>query len=245
LNEAFESFGYWLLNGRSENDKPAKFTYIGPSGRSVIDVAWVNENALPEILNFEIAYMGHVSDHFPCRVQLAFNGPQFDREAASPQAITSFKWDPNKAEQYQEILNEKLTATDNEVTLLHLLKSVHDTASALGMKKQYSQTNNCGMRENRKNFWFNNECKIAKKELRKLSKAMRKNNSENTLFDRYRLLRKKYLLLLKETRNQYEIGIRNRLANVKSNIDFWSTIKQLKPKKPNDNPIKPEIWQEY
>ena len=49
LVECMEDLGFYVINGRANSDFPAKFTYVGGSGCSVIDLIWVNDMALSEI----------------------------------------------------------------------------------------------------------------------------------------------------------------------------------------------------
>jgi hypothetical protein len=85
-----------MLNGRSKNDRPAKYTYVGPHGKSVIDVAWVNEIALTKISNFEILYSGCVSDHFPSLVQIEIEKHILQKTQINTQKLIKLEWDDNK-----------------------------------------------------------------------------------------------------------------------------------------------------
>lgn len=84
----FEAIGFCLLNGRSSEDNPAKFTLHGVhsdnfmmdspttnpgfkvTGTSVVDLAWCNLNNIEAIDNFYVNQCASGSDHFPIVVKL-------------------------------------------------------------------------------------------------------------------------------------------------------------------------------
>lgn len=59
-----------MLNGRTISDTPAHFTYVGPSGKSIIDLWWINSNLIESIYIFEVSDVGTLSDHLPVRIVL-------------------------------------------------------------------------------------------------------------------------------------------------------------------------------
>jgi hypothetical protein len=93
MNESFEFYGYTLLNGRTKNDHPAKPTFTGHQGGSVIDVAWVNEIVLTEITNFEILHTYCVSDHFPCLIKMNVPGKKFTKPIITFYKTNKLKWE--------------------------------------------------------------------------------------------------------------------------------------------------------
>lgn len=56
LCDFFEKNGYILLNGRTQDDNPAKFTFTSKNGCSVIDLVWCRLTSINEIKNMEAYY---------------------------------------------------------------------------------------------------------------------------------------------------------------------------------------------
>ncbi|KAG8315024.1 hypothetical protein J6590_079414 [Homalodisca vitripennis] len=62
-------FGMIVLNGRSESDKNGNYTFVGPMGSSVIDLALMTGHSLHLIRDFEVVcHPG--SDHLPIKILL-------------------------------------------------------------------------------------------------------------------------------------------------------------------------------
>jgi hypothetical protein len=173
LCEVFELYGYVLLNGRTQNDSPAKFTYVGKNGKSVVDVAWVNLQALTKTTNFEINYSGSVSDHLPCIINLKFPGNNRKNIIKQSQKFTKLKWNTNKLNDYSNRISEIYKDTTLNHNSIQLLSKFREVAVECGMQKTIvtSDSNSTAM----KNPWFNNECKILKSELNKAARKFKTN----------------------------------------------------------------------
>lgn len=59
----FESQGLILLSGRTPGDTPAQYTFIGPMGRSTIDLVWTNLPGLELIKDSAIHFNSNDTDH--------------------------------------------------------------------------------------------------------------------------------------------------------------------------------------
>ena len=70
LVEFMEDMGFNVMNGRTNSDSPAQFTYIGGRGCSVIDLIWVNNIALNKIEDLRVYASPVHSDHFPVILSL-------------------------------------------------------------------------------------------------------------------------------------------------------------------------------
>uniref|UniRef100_T1I9R7 Endo/exonuclease/phosphatase domain-containing protein n=1 Tax=Rhodnius prolixus TaxID=13249 RepID=T1I9R7_RHOPR len=70
LTEVMENNGLFVCNGRSYSDFPANYTFIGPQGKSVIDLVWLDFLMLKYICNFNVTPMTSFSDHLLCKLQL-------------------------------------------------------------------------------------------------------------------------------------------------------------------------------
>lgn len=70
LVEFMENRDLLLINGRANSDSPAHYTYISPTGKSIIDLAWANENMLDIMQDLEVTDLIHSSDHLPIKISL-------------------------------------------------------------------------------------------------------------------------------------------------------------------------------
>lgn len=167
--ETLEFHGFTILNGRSKSDCPANFTFVAPQGRSVIDVVWVNDQALVEILDFEVLYTNFISDHFPCLVKINSINKPAHLIRANPSKVTKLKWNNNKALEYLNSMAETVASPGN-FSLSDMLNSIKETASRLEMEKTYLATNH----EMQKNPWFNRACRESKRAVSKAAKTIKK-----------------------------------------------------------------------
>ncbi|KAK6171738.1 hypothetical protein SNE40_018176 [Patella caerulea] len=67
-----KEFEIHMLNGRSNLDKPGNFTYMGPSGNSVVDYIIVSTNIFDAFCDFQVLNNDE-SDHFPITCNIKTN----------------------------------------------------------------------------------------------------------------------------------------------------------------------------
>jgi sorting nexin-29 len=84
-----------------------------------------------------------------------------------------------------------------------------------------------------------------KSELNKLAKQLKKHNTNAIKQEEYTNMRKNYLSLIKSCKDSYENDIKQKLTNVRNNVEFWKTINSLKIHKPPQNFISLENWQKF
>jgi hypothetical protein len=237
--ETFEIFGYTMLNGRSIKDTPAKFTYVGAQGKSVIDVAWANDSALTFTTNFEILYSSPVSDHFPCVVNIKTDygkRPQ-KRPTENNRRII---WNQQQTNNYKTSLNLLHENPAITPSITEIVQHINNTAKDLGMEK-YAKSE----RSRLTNPWYNYECGKMKAQVRKAANEFKKNNLNSDKLEIYRKLRNNYTNLIRKCKNDYEIQLKTKLANVQDNVTFWKTIKEITPKNTVDNYISIAEWQQH
>ena len=59
-----KNFSLILINSRSRDDKPGRYTYLSNVGKSVIDLGWCNVVALELINDFKTLNIVTHADHF-------------------------------------------------------------------------------------------------------------------------------------------------------------------------------------
>jgi hypothetical protein len=241
LNETFEFFGYKLLNGRSKGDNPANFTFVGSQGKSVIDVAWVNDTAAVDVVDFDVLYNLFVSDHLPCRIKLL--GPKvLHKHAITPlNKVKKMRWDQTKADEYANYISQELRSSRTNYSIDELTTTIKNAGKNLEMEILYQPK----IQTLQRNPWFNLKCNELKREVKKAARALKNDNLNSEKTVRYQQLRKKYLASLKEAKLKYEEKIKSALVNVKDNITFWNTIKSIKPRSNNENSVGLATWQNH
>lgn len=244
LCEIFEFHGFILLNGRSKNDNPAKFTFIGKNGKSIVDLAWVNHQALTNTTNFEIKYSGSISDHLPCMVKLKTQVNIENIKQKCFKNIVKFKWNQTRQLEYSNRLSQKFENSVEQHDIPRILRKISEAGKDCGMEKTITISND---REPtiRKNLWFNDDCRKVKSELNKATRKLRNNNTNENNLEMYKNARKKYLSVVNRTKKAFEAQLKAKLLDVKNNEVFWNTVKSFKPKKSCENFIALERWQNF
>ncbi len=221
----FELFGFTILNGRSSKDTPAKFTFVGRQGSSVIDVAWANDYALTHTTNFEILYSRFASDHFPCVITMKTKYEKSSQKS-SPQNIRRIKWNQQKVDNYKASLNYLHANPAIAPTITEIVQHIGNTAKDLGMEKFTSSK-----KSQITNPWYNHECQKQKVLLRKAANEFKRDNLNRAKMENFRKTRNKYTDLIRKCRKDHETQLKIKLSNVNDNVTFWKTVKEIAPKK--------------
>ena len=98
LVNLMEEAGFMVLNGRTINDSPARFTFTNKNGSSVIDLVWVNTKAIETIVDMEVALLPTLSDHFPVMITL-------DIRSARAETDINIRWKDHLLEDYKSMLS--------------------------------------------------------------------------------------------------------------------------------------------
>lgn len=150
-----------LLNGRCLGDVPANFTFLGPNGASVIDLAWCSTGALPFIQGLQVLQLATLSDHFPLVLDISFVLGNISNVKS-----LKFQFNNEKANLFSCCMaNKKEVANTNcDINGLNstLILTIKDVASSLEM---------CTFSVNNNNFvknkpWLDKECRSPKKRVK-------------------------------------------------------------------------------
>lgn len=146
LMDILEERGFTVLNGRSISDPCGEFTFVGPMGRSVIDLVWVNSNLLHSVHDFEVVTDVTPSDHFPCKLSLDLNwlsGIGVEQEEGQ-RVITKIKWDDKSTEEYQRELNLILSTVQSnkqpepDLQYKNFVEAIKEVSGRVGLVKSYN-----------------------------------------------------------------------------------------------------------
>ena len=191
LIEFMENHFFNVLNGRSTKDEVANYTYIGPRGRSVIDLVWFSPSAIDLISNFEVLYFVQSSDHFPVCVRLHdVNSNEcgaYDADINASDAPPRLKWKASLASDFQLIMSTDLAVEDITLDVDQmnetLTKSIVKTADTLHMTELNK------IKQNFNHPWYDSECEKIKRDLRKTLRKCKKLNFNNEITDSYNSLK--------------------------------------------------------
>ena len=91
LVDNMENLGFISLNGRTQGDCPGKYTYISNSGKSTIDLAWVNLQCCQYITQFQIYHTLSNSPHGVCSIKLGNTDIHNNSYLSIPQFNCNYK----------------------------------------------------------------------------------------------------------------------------------------------------------
>lgn len=241
--------GFVLLNGRTTSDYPAKTTFCGAQGTSIIDLAWMNIEDVDKIIDLEVTYNSTLSDHFPVLVNLSMK-KQIQKELknqkirsskkkfiwhgeAEIKFIEAMSWSPNVANCTRE--------TNINDMYNNLIETIKNKAEQCGLIKT------CNLNYNRQSKppWFDSECIRQKNLLNKSLRQCKKSNFEEK--DRIFWLRQKnhFRNLTKNKNKEWDDKLINSFAETKNTTEFWKTYKYFQYKITNYEMPTIEVWNSF
>ncbi|KAI5703877.1 hypothetical protein M8J76_001061 [Diaphorina citri] len=251
ISETMESQGLYVLNGRTSADTPGNFTLMNSNGKSSVDQIWTNVLNLPNVIDFLVLNTEWCSpsDHFPIElklINLEENSNNTEEESGGGEkGIEILKWDENKKESYtDEIKTEFLSQFENNEEppdVKDMYETLKNIIYKIGKKIQVIKVVK-NKRKQRRNNWFNRECALKK---RKLRKSMRLCKSKKYAEIAVRELvedRKAYKQEIKKAKHEMNMNIKEKIKNIKNRIQFWETINRFKIKKGIMNKVNKETW---
>lgn len=146
LLDFMESEGLIMLNGRSNSDNPAQYTFVADNraGESVIDHAWVNSEALIMISDLRVRNdVPTNSDHLPVEIIVS----QCPKQSFSKIKYKSIKWSPEIKNEYMEYLNsldeiDLDTLSSTEITE-YLRGAIYSFADNNNLVKKFCKQSFC------------------------------------------------------------------------------------------------------
>lgn len=219
-----------ILNGTREGDQNGHFTYVCDSGCSAIDY-FLASRALTPGTFLKVAERFE-SKHLP--VELSFSQP--DRDVGAPSEVKFVEklvWDDSKLSLFQEAVGSTQfeSAIAEATALLHMsVDSAFDSFT-----RGLMQASSCMKRRvyvgPRQSKWFDAECRVAKREMRRWWRQFRQstNTSTGTAHRlKYVESRRIYRILLKNKKRIYkENKITNLANNAKDSKLFWKEVKSV------------------
>jgi len=221
-----EENGLYIINGNIQGEEKGSMTYIGAAGRSVIDYVITNRKGEEKIEKMEIVE-GTASDHLMIKICLSTG---VEREKVLEKEKEIIKWSDRDIEEYKEKL-KKTGKTSEWKDLRSKIKS------SIPLKKTKVKDRTDERR------WWDEECHIAKKELKV---AKRRYIEDGTEKDQYLVNRKRYRNLLEKKKMNYKEKEWIEAKKDKTGKKFWEIInKQRKTRTKTSDKIKMNEWKEH
>lgn len=245
-----EIFDLAILNGFCNGDREGKFTYISPTGSSVIDYFLCSHELLQLNLHLTVG-QEILSQHLPVELNISSKpGPVQTPGQARQKQTTKIVWQEDK-----RTLLMEAAESDEAVSLLNQartsLNSVNLNNAIEAFTCYLSRVSQCMTRVIRPfdsykdPSWFDNDCRLKKTGARGALREYRKAKTDlNRLV--YCHYRKEYKELLKEKKECFKKRQVNALVDSSGDgLQFWSTVRtMLRKSQPKAN-ISLDQWQEH
>ena len=235
-----------ILNGRTLGDLTGAITCIRPNGCSVVDY-FATSHSLLDIINFmKILPFTEFSDHKPLSLSLSTSKINLltssftslaDRYQPAP---TRFLFDESGQTKFLDIQKneQSVIQVNNITTMLNECDSSRD--SVININDKYinylhnmasqcfktSKHKNTSSKTEKNNPWFNWQCRLGKREIRRASEATNKFPTSEFLRLNYYKVKKSYKSLIKKHKNNYFDKLNKDIENGK--IISWNQFKKLK-----------------
>ena len=235
LYEFCYNFDLVILNGYCKGDNDGNFTFMSPSGQSVIDYFIVSTAFLNLDIDMKILY-DITSWHFPITFKICLESYfnfDFESNIKENESITKIVWDESKENEF--VSNIKSNFSDDVIAELisNVCFDVNDVVNTLSsmllqsadcMKRTF-KTNAFDKQISVKNRWFDEECMSFKKHVKNILKNTSPETSEQSK-DIYIKNRNEYKSLLRYKKYMFSLNKLNTIKNLanKSSALFWSEI---------------------
>lgn len=235
-----EEEGYLILNGRTPSDPLGKFTFCSKVGNSVIDQAWINQDALDIVWDFWIAdETPSLSDHFPIKIKLKY--PL--RQPFLKLEYTSIRWLEQLKENYLQYLGalESFSCdTLNENEILTMIQdAIYAFARENNLFKKYYKNNFC--------WWADEEYRGRKRDLVKSIKICKANTFKFKKDVEYWEICKTNLAKLKKIKIKTMFSDRiERILRAGTTKEYWDNLNFLRKRgRATSGAISFREWEQY
>ena len=236
LLEICHMFDCIILNGLCQQIFDDGFTFISPSGASVVDYFLLSYELLSAI-NITAVDIENVtdSDHLPVVMRVDWKSDSTENFKESDLRDTDvlvekIVWKDDKKTDFLSLLNgsnlqgklrraEDLLDSNVDSALELFTQCLHEASECMRIK--------CQARKKKKSEWFDEECSKAKKESRRTLNIFRRTRNED---DRlvYVTARKLYKKLLRTKRYEYRKQKAQSLAdNISDSSLFWKELRSI------------------
>ena len=244
------TFGVNILNGVCNGDLQGRYTFISNSGNSVNDYFMVSEDLFSLIQHdCRLCVIERIeSDHMPLELHTNVEEMIGHRaEVDKNECTDKFVWKADYAQQFIESMHSDITKEQLslalsliDVDINEALKSFNDCLkqNAECMKRKIYVN-----RPKKMDEWYDEECRAARKNVRKLLRKFRKSLDRLVCKD-YCCARREYKKLLQQKKKKFNENVLNKLMqSVSDQQAFWQNMRKIsKTKYQPYNSISEQDW---
>lgn len=244
LTLTLENHGFILLNGRSLSDSPANFTFVAKQGRSIVDLIWCSFSDLSKMHDLFVADWPTRSDHLPVVLELdAPLAEPLTNERDSPPP--RLRWDNNRAFLFVEMMrwSPEIAYVSGDVDDLNdsLINTITNVALKLGLARKPALNSF----SNSNKHWFDNECKFAKKEIKRTLITAKKSNFDLLSLTQYLDAKSHFKVLIKSKKSIHKDKKALSLSFSKNAKEFWSQINRIRNPIRKNPSLDIEVWSKF
>lgn len=218
--DIMENQGLYVLNGRTENDKPGNFTMVNSQGKSSPDHCWTNVMNLPNVADFKVHNTDWCSssDHFPIEIKVEkMNWMSLEEDIEEHDTeIEVLKWEEEKKIAYRDGITAECTTfyDEEEITVNELYERVKKLIYRVSIKNQVMKTIRWKKTQKRNN-WFNRECAIKKRKLRKTLRMCKLKKYDDQVIKQLNEDRKAYREEIIKAKQEMNLNIKEKIKKHK------------------------------
>ena len=241
LLEMCKSLDLRILNGRCKGDSLGQITFHGNQGSSTVDYIIVSHEILYLFETLVVRQPSPFSDHYQLITWIKIDSSLLtnDEESSENELLSlprQFKWSSDSKDSFTSALNsDEITQLIRDFELLNfehvgdiniiIEKFAHILETAAKQSLKIVKQNKKSKRNSQ--FWFDNECSRARKNLNRLSHRTHKNPLDEQTRLQYLLTRSQYKQLLRTKKLQHRDNKIDELVKTRHPLNFWSTLKPL------------------
>ena len=246
LLDLVQSNNLVILNGRTIGDSVGRYTCFKWNGNSVVDYFICSGDIIPSIKSLQVLQHTLYSDHNP--VVLSFWGNITTTVNSSinncsnknnyKDAPSRYKITRDNLDEFKSGLSEpSILLMVNEISrfadsctsvedIKNLNRKVTDLINNVASQHIDKSKNNSTTANNKKNPWFDRDCRVAKRDLNKSARILDKHPNSDSIKTRHRNNVKSYRKLVKNKKDRFFSNLNFKIKNGK--IISWKDLKKLK-----------------
>ena len=258
LIELCQSLGLYLVNGRVRGDSLGRCTYSSPLGCSTVDYM-LTDLDLSNFKAFTVKPLTPLSDH--CQITAYLNRTEIPNKHEQPSKLyhirNKYKWTRDSKENYiTAFCHPKVSQTIENILLNYYphntegvnlavehINHTFDYLAEMSALQTHKKRTNMKKKDEK---WFDLDCKIIRKKLRKLSNQKHRQPNSADLHLRYHEELKQYKKTLRKKKEQH---IQNQLQTIEESLStnsFWENWNSLHKKPLLEPAIQDgDTWKEY
>lgn len=245
--------GLVMFNGVCNGDQNGRFTYLSNSGNSVDDY-FVSSCELFDFISSRGTFRVHErieSDHLPLELYInsknvnmctSDEGFAYDKEY-----VNKYVWDSDLANEFSIMINSVDVSSQVVTAMKSLECNVNDGLcmfiDAVKKAGECMKQRVCINSPDRKIQWFDMECRIARRNVRRLLRIFKKtlDREDNNKFC---IARREYKNLLITKKRLFNSALLMKISDsVNDQQDFWKAVRSVSKKKSQySNNISIEEW---